>query len=159
MRVYITQIGHYAGETQDLFIWGDGLYEPGCVLQMVPDVPMHEVPFWPEIAANDFAIQADVGPEFYVGHQANFDHFCCAWYTAVDFDGPGGDPWTCVSPELGGQHPEGWVNPDEVWTDAHVQAMGIGVYVVTGATVEDFPDETIFDKRTTWGQIKAIYKR
>lgn len=107
MRVYLTQVGCFADETMDLSVWGGGPQGPGCVLSMIPEASVLNVPFWPEVGVNDYEIDASVGPRFYVGANGVWPHhdYLCPWYHAFDIAGPPGDPWTCCHPGMGGQIP------------------------------------------------------
>lgn len=153
VRVYVTQQGGWNGETQDLYVWGTGMEGPGCVLAMEVDVPLYNVPYWPEVGANEHKIEATVGPRFYVGHVINMGYDYC-WFHTWDEDGPGGDPWTYAPPGLQSL-PPGWYHANVVFPT--LTSMGIGVYVSGASNVEELPDAGLHDERTSWGRIKALF--
>jgi len=157
MRIYLTQQGAIGDETMDLFIWGSGIEEPGAVLQIIPHVAPDpdSIPIWPDVGGLDYEIEAAVGYDFYIGARGNFGGHV-PWWVGADVEGRGGSPWTCIAPGIG--LPTGWNHPSIAFGEP-TQAMGFGVFVETSAGVDELPEEGIADKRTTWGQIKAIYKR
>lgn len=156
IRLYLTGIGNYNPElTEDLFVWGHGIDgQPGAVLGMVPSVPVEPYGVWPNVTAHDFEISASVGATFYVGCQANWpweDHVW--WFNAVDLDGPMGEPWTCILPDVPGGYPSGWQSVDMVWgEDAH--SMGIGVYYDSG--VSSVPVQERWTP-SSWGMVKELF--
>ncbi len=155
VRVYVTQGGYFAGESMDLFIWGDGIGEPGAVLQLIPGLVPESIPLWPDVAGLEYAVEAAVGNNFYVGTQADFGLSSTFW-NAVDLDGPGGSPWTCIAPGLG--FPVGWNDPSIVWTEfGQTKSMGYGVYIERSSSVDELPGDEVFDPQTTWGSIKALF--
>jgi hypothetical protein len=38
-----------------------------------------------------------------------------------------------------------------------VQALGIGVQIALSSGVEELPEESLYDQRTNWGRIKALF--
>lgn len=159
MRVYVTQAGCWQGEGQDIFVWGSGIEGPGCVLAMIPNVPLLNVPHWPDVGANDCEIEASVGPRFYVGANGvwPYDLCLCPWYNAVDEDGPGGNPWTCIHPDCPNWDGEGWTQMWEYPGMEAVRSVGIGVYVEGTASVDEFPEDRQPAESATWGRVKALF--
>jgi hypothetical protein len=153
LRVYLTQIGYYQGGLSELFVWGDDGGIPGSVLHVRPGVDFGEMAFWPDVSAHDVPLSCIVQGAFYVGYQGNFQCEACQYYCAADEDGPGGNPWTCIAPGIG--YPTGWQHPSLVWGD--VQALGIGVQIALSSGVEELPEESLYDQRTNWGRIKALF--
>jgi len=158
IRVYLTTIyepPYY--RTSDLYIWGAGVSGPGAVLAMSPGIEFTAIPMWPDVGGFDFAISADVGPNFYVGSRANFgpEPGPCDYFTAADCGGPGGSPWTFIAPGMG--YPTGWQDPGLVFGETH--AMGYGVYTAAEQGIEDPPLDGGLDPRTTWGQVKTLFGR
>lgn len=156
MRIYLSASADVPPDsTSDLFVWGSGPAGPGSVLAMIPYVQFPAIPLWPEVRGFDFEITAEVGPNFYVGSQANFGPgYCfCYYYAAADTDGPGGSPWTCIAPGMG--YPTGWQDPSIVW--GTTAAMGYGVYTATEQGVADAPADDGAEAHTTWGQVKRLF--
>lgn len=157
VRLYLTQIGAYEGQATDIFVWGPGEGGPGSVLQIHPGVVFDAIAYWPDVSVHDVPIHTFVGDEpFYVGSQGDWPLAAAGYYWAVDQDGIGGDPWTCIAPSIG--YPTGWSDPDLVWEDT--QAMGIGVFLTPlSASVEDSEETPPAEPRTSWGGIKALFAR
>jgi hypothetical protein len=154
IRIYLTQMGYWIGTSMDLYVWGGGIEEPGCVLAVIPEVVPYNIPYGPDFGANDFEIDASVGNNFYVGAQANFPE-TWEWFVAADETNRGGSPWTCIAPRIG--YPTGWNHPGVVF-GAYELSMGIGVYVERPASVDELPEEGQSAESPTWGGIKALFR-
>ena len=141
IRVYVTQDGWWNGETQDLYVWGGGVGgAPGCVLAMQAGVELYNVPFWPDVGANDFEIEATVAGRFYVGHVMNyFDYY--GYYDVFDYDSPG-DAWTYAPLDCFGP---GWI-PCNEWLGGDPFSVGIGVYISESAGVDELDEGRILEQ-------------
>jgi hypothetical protein len=73
----------------------------------------------------------------------------------VDENGPGGHPWTIITPGLG--YPSGWHHPDMAFADC--KSMGISVYFTRESSgVDELPEDAPPVESPTWGQIKAVFR-
>ena len=155
VRVYLSTLYEPPYRTSDVYIWGAGPDQPGAVLALRSGVGFDAIPLWPTIGAFDVDISAAVGPNFYVGSQADFGAFGpCDYFVAADVDGPGGSPWTCVAPGSGWE-PTGWQDPTA--TFGETASMGYGVYLETSEGIEEPLLEPEVDRADTWGGIKTLF--
>ncbi len=156
-RFYLTQSGLYSGQTTDVFVWGPSDEGPGTVLQINPGVVFDAIAFWPSISAHDVGIHTFAGEgSFYVGCQGNWHLANAGYYWAVDLDGPGGSPWTCIAPGIE-EYPTGWSDPSIVW--GSTRSMGIGVYVTRLTSGVEEPGDPPKYSAMGWGQVKSLFAR
>jgi hypothetical protein len=137
-----TQIGYYAGQTMDAYIW-DGGAVPGAVMNVAPGINPGAPAFWPSISRHSVAVSVGVGGPFFTGYWPNWPGAIHGWFVGADLNGFGGCPLTNIAPGIG--YPTGWNNVSVVW--GPTQAIGLGVELGEGVPVES----------TTWGQIKNLY--
>ena len=158
IRVYLsTTPNDWNGQSTDFYVWGDAGGMPGNVLQIRPGIVFEEVGYYPEVSVHEVSIHALADNEpFYVGSWGDWPGAYHGYWVMADRNGPGGAPWTCISPDAG--FPDGWQDPSIVW--GTTRSMGYGVYVTRlPSSVEELPESPIDDQRTTWGQVKSLYKR
>jgi hypothetical protein len=137
--------GSFGGCYWDLYIWEGGVRRgPGDVIAVVPGVVFQNTPTWPSVGENDYELNVHVEDEFTVGHYDTgmWDSYV---YIAVDLNGLGGHPWTCVPP--GHDWPSGWQDPSGYF--GTTRSLGIGVYFTRDVS----PTEA-----TTWGAVKALFR-
>jgi hypothetical protein len=147
MAIWVTQIGEWADQTMDLYVWDGGVTrEPGSVLALFTDRRMYNVPMWPDAGQNDFELCVDCNGEFTVGYWAHFADCPCGWFTVADFDDSPGHAWTCIAPGIG--YPSGWQHPSVVWYDPF-SSLGFGVYA------QDSPSPP---RSRTWGSIRVLFE-
>lgn len=136
----------YHGDPVNLYVWEGGVTrEPGAVLLVVPDVYFPNIPFWPQIGANEVSVEMAVEGEFTIGFWGHWDTPIADFFIAVDQNGNGGHPWTYVAPGLG--YTPGWHHPSEVW--ATCRSLGIGVYYDLAPTPVG---------ATSWSRLKQLYR-
>ncbi len=147
IALWLSGIGYYIGQTCDCYIWEGGVTdEPGEVLTVMvgfdPGIPAN----WPDVSQHDADIPdyTVTGDEFTIGYWGNWPGMVFGWFCAADLDGPGGHPWTCVSPGSG--YGTGWIDPSYVW--GTTMAMGLGFYYGDPVPAES----------PTWGSIKDLFK-
>jgi hypothetical protein len=154
MRVYATSISGTNEDDIDLYVWGNGINGPGCVLAMMPSL-LEDVPRWPLFGEYDFTLpQTPVSAEFYVGLWDNPAGGGCprSWFIGSDENGSGGNPWTYIPEDSG--YPAGWSHPRDVFPAC--VSLGIGVYVSNSSSVSDSPDAPPV-QAASWGRIKAVF--
>ncbi|MBD3237809.1 MAG: hypothetical protein GF330_13990 [Candidatus Eisenbacteria bacterium] len=129
---WLTQIGYFAGGSMDCYIWQGGVTkDPSAVLCVLPGIVPESIPFWPSCERSDVEIDCWVDGEFTIGWWADNSDQACQWYACADYNGSGGDPWTCIAPGIG--YPTGWEDPSIVWGTTN--SMGIGVWWSEGCLV------------------------
>jgi hypothetical protein len=138
---------YYLEQTASIYVWEGGVSaEPGAVLYVASGILFDNIPIWPEVGQSDVAIGLVVSGEFTVGYWGNWGPGTLeAWFTAVDYDGSLGRPWTYVAPDLG--LPTGWQNPDVLFPP--VTSLGIGLY---------YGDVPVPAEAPTWGALKALFR-
>lgn len=144
----LTQLGTYAGQTSDIYVWDDAGGVPGNVLCVRLDFDPGTPAFWPSVSRHTAILDGCcTSGDFWVGCWGNWPGEGCAYFFAADLDGPGGCPYTNIAPSS--TWPTGWQNVSVVW--GPTAAMGIGAEIhPCGAT----PTHA-----TTWGRIKGLYRR
>jgi len=143
--------GMYYGQSTDCYVWEGGVHgPPDAVLGVVTGIVFDHVPLWPTIGLNEVEMNVGVGHEFTVGLWGNWPNARYGYLIAVDLNGPGGYPWTCVAPGIG--YPTGWNDPSILW--GPTQSTGCGV------VFRPTPPQTVPDGDTapTWGSIKTLFK-
>lgn len=144
---WFTIAGMYWPCQMDVYVWEGGITgPPGNVLSLSHGHVPENVPFWPAIGQNDFAIELDVTAEFTIGFWADYSLAICPYFIAADIDGLGGYPWVNIQPGVG--YPTGWQHPSVIW--GTTQSMGIGAYFRS-------PPTPIASE--TWGRMKALFAR
>ncbi len=136
---------YFNGELADIYIYDSDGTNPANVLSVTTGIEIGQPPMWPEVEVFDFDIDpVTVNGEFFVYLWGDFPDGG-GWFVAADHNGAGGVPRTKVGPGTG--YPEGWQDPNVVWTN--IKSMGLGAYLDGNAT----PAQS-----TTWGQVKALYQ-
>ncbi len=141
---WLTQLGYFNGKPADLYVW-EGDNPPGAVVGMIAGHVFQNIAIWNSISQHDADMNIRVYGPFSIGYWADFSNETCQWFVAVDQEGAGGMPWTCVAPGIG--YPAGWNNPSTIW--GPTQSLGLGVWFGEGGS----PVET-----QTWGSIKALFE-
>lgn len=155
---WFTQTGYHWGRGMDVYVWDGGVSrDPGPVIFLLPDVVPTFIPFWPECGENRFYIGCDVTSEFTLGFWADFSHDIQDWYVCADENGPGGYPWTCISPAQ--PHYTGWHHVNVVFPDCKSMVIGPLFNPRDPAGVDECPEGGPPAESPTWGQIKAIFGR
>jgi hypothetical protein len=131
----------------DCYIWSDGIGAiPGGVLAVVVHVNFAPVPHWPQFAQKDVELNIPVTGPFTVGYWGDWPGGYASFFCGADLNGPTGHPWTCIAPGI--EYPSGWQDPSIVW--GPTRSMGCGVYFESNPTAVE---------STTWGAIKALFRR
>lgn len=151
IRLYLTRWGDMSGDGLiDLFVWEPNTYfdQPGLVFSISTSVRISGVRLWPSITTHDLDVADAVfsiggvyvgyWPRSFVGGPPGF---ACA----IDQNGPGGRPRTCIAPGLG--YPSGWAHPGIIGRP--VQSLGIAPWCGYARV----PTE-----ETSWGQVKATFR-
>lgn len=143
----LTQIGSYAGQPSDIYVWDDAGGNPGnvlCVrLNFLPGAPA----FWPSISRHTATLDGCCATgNFWVGYWGNWPNAGTAYFIGADLDGFGGCPRTNIAPDIG--FPTGWQNVSVAW--GPTQALGIGA--------ETYPCGGTATQSSTWGAIKNLYR-
>lgn len=156
--VDLTQIGNYAGQTVDVYIWNNlqnlGQDQPGSVITLIPGSSMGPVAFWPQMSRHLISLpeaQTVTGP-FWVGIWGDWPAAANAWYVAADEDGitNSGTPMTNVAP--GQPYPVGWNPTDTIWEQTNALGIGFrGDYLTSSVPVDGV-------QRTTFGRVKSLFQ-
>ncbi|MFN8548669.1 MAG: hypothetical protein U0527_12080 [Candidatus Eisenbacteria bacterium] len=141
-----TQVGFYAGQVMDVYVWGDAGGIPGNVLCVKNSVNPGAPAFWPSLSRHVVDLSGCCADgNFWVGYWGNWPGQLAPWYVGADLDGFGGCPLSNVAPGIG--FPTGWTNVSQIW--GPTQALGIGCETTSCGPVAT--------EKATWGQIKNLY--
>lgn len=156
---WFTQVGLYAGQTCDIYVWEGGVTaEPGAVLSLVVGYDPGPPADWPSFSQHNTPV-SDGSPHlvvegaFTIGYWGAWPGEYAGWFVAVDL-GPGGldgSPWVYMHPSQG--FGEGWIRPDVVWGETN--SFGLGYYYSETSSVGDVPRT---ERSATWGLIKNLFQ-
>lgn len=144
---YFTQLGYYAGQTADIYIWADEGGLPGNVVCSSLGQGPGQIALWPSCSAHKFALNCDTGGAHFLGYWGDWPGMVEGWFICADEDGPMSCPVTKIAPGIG-NYPSGWQPITVVPTFAGCKSLGI---------CEWFGEPPVATESTTWGRIKALY--
>lgn len=148
VSLWHSQIGLYAGQSTDVFVWEGGVTtEPGAVLAVATGIVFDTIPVWAEVGRFDVPISVAIAGEATVGSWGNWPEAGNGYFWLADSDGPQGHPWTYIA--FGSGFPGGWQNPEVVFGD-RINSLGIGVHFTA--------DQPVPTRLRTWGRVKGLYR-
>jgi hypothetical protein len=154
IQFVLTQVGDYAGQTMDVYLWeAVGIPPvPGNVIARIPGYDPGAPAEWPEVSLHEIRVCVQTDGFHFAGFWPNWPGSDAAgWFVAADEDTVVGVyARTKIAPGIG--YPTGWQDPRIVPSFAGVQALGIREYAQPG---ECTPSAV---RETTWGRIRALYR-